>query len=60
MENAPQRTEASSPWRIEDLLVMVAAIHDMLSQEQIEMVMTVLMNEIINQVEIATIKTIDK
>jgi hypothetical protein len=60
VKNPAQWPEAPSPWRVEDLLVMVPTVHDMFSQQKIQMVMAVLMDQVVNQIQVATIKTIDE
>src|SRR5512147_445071 len=60
MENAAERAETAPPGRIEDLLMMVTVIHDVFAQQEIQMVVAVLVDQVVDQIEIIAIKTVDE
>jgi hypothetical protein len=60
VKNAAYRTKISPPWGVENLLIVVPLIHDIFTQQKIQVMMAVLMDQVVYQIEIATIKTIDE
>ena len=60
MQNPPNGPQAPPPGRVEDLLVAVTVIQDMLPQEQIEVMMTVFMDQIVDEVEVVTVEAVDE
>ena len=60
MKDPSQRAWIPPPRGIKDLLVMVSMIHHEFSQQEIQVMMTVFMDEVVDKVQIGTIKTVDK
>jgi hypothetical protein len=60
MQNTANWPQASPPRRIENLLIVVTVIHDVLAQQQVQVVMTVFMYEVIDEIKVVAIKTVDE
>ncbi len=60
MENTPQRSEAPPPGRIEDLLIVIAVIHHVLSQQEVQVMMAVFVNQIVDEIQIVPIEAVDE
>jgi hypothetical protein len=60
VKNAPQRTRRSTPRRVEDFLMAVTLNQPGFPQIQIQLMVTVFVNEVIDQVELVPIEAINK
>ncbi len=60
MEDAADRPQTPPPGRIENLLIAVPVVHDVLAQQQIQMMMAVLMDQIVDQIEVVAVETVDE
>ncbi len=59
VKNPSQRPQTAPPGRIKNLLVVIVLIHHVFAQQQIEVMVAVLVDQIVDQVEPVTVKTID-
>jgi hypothetical protein len=60
MENPSEGTQATTPGGIENLLIAISVKENLFPQQEIEMVMAILVDQIIDQIEIVPVKTVDK
>ena len=60
MKDPPNGPQVPPPGRVKDQLVAVTVIQDMLPQEQIQVMMTVFMDQIVDEVEVVTVEAVDE